>query len=143
MTRILETFGEEETRAFGKSLGETAVPGQVICLDGDLGVGKTVLAQGFAAGLGIEGPVASPTFTIRPYGLLCRKAPLCHSEEPAKPPTRNPPNLADARSLQFRVYSYEFAGGERLSFKSRSDLFLKRCRRQLITAAQPHHSSKL
>ena len=64
MTRILETFGAEETRAFGKSLGETAVPGQVICLDGDLGVGKTVLAQGFAAGLGIEGPVASPTFTI-------------------------------------------------------------------------------
>ena len=64
MKRILETFGEEETRAFGKALGETAVPGEVICLDGDLGVGKTVLAQGFAEGLGIKGPVASPTFTI-------------------------------------------------------------------------------
>ena len=64
MTRILETFGEQETRDFGKSLGETAVPGEVICLDGDLGVGKTVLAQGFAEGLGIGGPVASPTFTI-------------------------------------------------------------------------------
>lgn len=69
MTRTLETFGEEETRAFGKALGETAVPGMVICLDGDLGVGKTVLAQGFAEGLGIEGPVASPTFTIvQSYG---------------------------------------------------------------------------
>ena len=64
MTRILETFGEQETRDFGKSLGETAVPGEVICLDGDLGVGKTVFAQGFAEGLGISGPVASPTFTI-------------------------------------------------------------------------------
>ena len=64
MKRILETFGEQETRDFGRSLGESAVPGQVICLDGDLGVGKTVLAQGFAEGLGISGPVASPTFTI-------------------------------------------------------------------------------
>ena len=64
MKRILETFGEQETRDFGRRLGESAVPGQVICLDGDLGVGKTVLAQGFAEGLGISGPVASPTFTI-------------------------------------------------------------------------------
>ena len=64
MKKILETFGEEETRAFGRRLGETAVPGEVICLDGDLGVGKTVFAQGFAEGLGINGPVASPTFTI-------------------------------------------------------------------------------
>ena len=64
MKRILETFGEQETRDFGRSLGKTAVPGEVICLDGDLGVGKTVLAQGFAEGLGITGPVASPTFTI-------------------------------------------------------------------------------
>lgn len=64
MTKILETYSEEETREFGKDLGRTAVPGSVICLDGDLGVGKTVFAQGFAEGLGIEGPVASPTFTI-------------------------------------------------------------------------------
>ena len=64
MTKVIETFSEEETRAFGRSLGRTAAPGEVICLDGDLGVGKTVLAQGFAEGLDIEGPVASPTFTI-------------------------------------------------------------------------------
>ena len=69
MTKILESFSEEETRALGKRLGKTAVPGEVICLDGDLGVGKTVFAQGFAEGLGIEGPVASPTFTIvQSYG---------------------------------------------------------------------------
>ena len=36
----------------------------VVCLDGDLGVGKTVFTQGFARGLGIEEPVSSPTFTI-------------------------------------------------------------------------------
>lgn len=64
MERIIESNSEEETRALGKRLGEEACPGRVICLDGDLGVGKTVFAQGFAEGLGITGPVASPTFTI-------------------------------------------------------------------------------
>lgn len=58
------TNSPEETRELGRKLGAQARPGQVYCLDGDLGVGKTVLAQGFAEGLGIEGPVNSPTFTI-------------------------------------------------------------------------------
>ena len=47
-----------------KELGEKAYPGQVFTLTGDLGVGKTVFTQGFAAGLGITEPVNSPTFTI-------------------------------------------------------------------------------
>lgn len=59
-----ETFTPEETYELGKLLGEQAAPGGIYCLDGDLGVGKTVFTQGFAAGLGIEGPVNSPTFTI-------------------------------------------------------------------------------
>lgn len=49
---------------FGEELGKKARAGQVYCLDGDLGVGKTVFTQGFAKGLGIEEPVNSPTFTI-------------------------------------------------------------------------------
>ena len=53
-----------ETYAFGKKLGMEAQAGQVYCLNGDLGVGKTVFTQGFAAGLGIQEPVNSPTFTI-------------------------------------------------------------------------------
>lgn len=60
----IETFNAEETYELGKTLGAQAMPGQVFCLYGDLGVGKTVFTQGFAAGLGIEGPVSSPTFTI-------------------------------------------------------------------------------
>ena len=64
MSTILETNSAEETFAFGKRIGETAGPGSVYTLIGDLGVGKTVLTQGVAAGLGIEGPVNSPTFTI-------------------------------------------------------------------------------
>lgn len=43
---------------------ETILPGTVIALEGDLGVGKTVFTQGVAKGLGISEPVSSPTFTI-------------------------------------------------------------------------------
>lgn len=63
-SRILETQSPQETYELGRSIGEKAAAGQVYCLDGDLGVGKTVFAQGFAAGLGIAEPVNSPTFTI-------------------------------------------------------------------------------
>ena len=60
----IETFRAEETYNIGRKMGEAAKPGDVICLLGDLGVGKTVFTQGFAAGLGIREPVSSPTFTI-------------------------------------------------------------------------------
>ena len=59
-----ETHGPQETFEIGKQLGLEAKPGEVYCLDGDLGVGKTVFTQGFASGLGITEPVNSPTFTI-------------------------------------------------------------------------------
>ena len=45
-------------------MGEAALPGQIICLNGDLGVGKTVFTKGFADGMGIKEPISSPTFTI-------------------------------------------------------------------------------
>lgn len=61
---VIETFDPKETYDLGVKIGEQARAGQVICLNGDLGVGKTVFTQGFAAGLGIAGPVNSPTFTI-------------------------------------------------------------------------------
>ena len=63
-TTTIETRSSEETFEFGKRIGENAQPGQVYTLIGDLGVGKTVFTQGVAQGLGIEGPVNSPTFTI-------------------------------------------------------------------------------
>lgn len=62
--KIIETYSPEETFQAGKRLGEQAGKGQVYCLDGDLGVGKTVFTQGFAKGLGIQNDVNSPTFTI-------------------------------------------------------------------------------
>lgn len=61
---VIESLSPKETFELGKKLGEEAKPSSVYCLNGDLGVGKTVFTQGFASGLGIEGPVNSPTFTI-------------------------------------------------------------------------------
>ena len=61
---VYESNTPQETFELGKRLGAEAKPGQVYCLDGALGVGKTVFTQGFARGLGITGPVNSPTFTI-------------------------------------------------------------------------------
>ena len=61
---VIETWSPQETLALGQRMGREARPGQVICLNGDLGVGKTVFTQGFAEGLGIGEPVNSPTFTI-------------------------------------------------------------------------------
>ena len=60
----IETFNAEETYKIGEQMGREAKAGDVLCLVGDLGVGKTVFTQGFAAGLGITEPVSSPTFTI-------------------------------------------------------------------------------
>lgn len=60
----IETNSPEETFAVGKKIGQQAVRGDIYTLGGDLGAGKTVFAQGVAAGLGIQEPVSSPTFTI-------------------------------------------------------------------------------
>ena len=61
---IIESLCVDDTFAFGKKLGKAAEPGTVYTLVGDLGVGKTVLTQGLAEGLGITEAVNSPTFTI-------------------------------------------------------------------------------
>lgn len=54
----------EKTVAVGRELGKLLKPGSVICLAGGLGAGKTHFAKGIALGLGVEGHVTSPTFTI-------------------------------------------------------------------------------
>ncbi|MCI2049073.1 MAG: tRNA (adenosine(37)-N6)-threonylcarbamoyltransferase complex ATPase subunit type 1 TsaE [Lachnospiraceae bacterium] len=62
--QILETEGPGETYEIGRKMGLKAAPGDVFALNGDLGTGKTVFAQGFAEGLGVREYVNSPTFTI-------------------------------------------------------------------------------
>lgn len=64
MKKIIETFCYEDTFKLGESIAKEVKPQSVICLNGDLGTGKTVFTQGFAKGLGISEAVSSPTFTI-------------------------------------------------------------------------------
>jgi len=66
MTRTFETHSADETRALAAALGALLMPGDVLCLIGDLGAGKTTFTQGLAVGLGLppEEPVNSPTFTL-------------------------------------------------------------------------------
>lgn len=64
MTEVIESLREQDTYDLGKKLGENCKSGDIILLNGDLGVGKTVFTKGFGKGLGIEEPINSPTFTI-------------------------------------------------------------------------------
>lgn len=61
---FIHSYNTEETYRAGEAMGQQARAGEIYCLEGDLGVGKTVFTQGFAAGLGVDEPVSSPTFTI-------------------------------------------------------------------------------
>lgn len=63
-TSVFETHSAQETFELGQRMGRKAISGEVYALIGDLGVGKTAFGQGIASGLGITGPVSSPTFTI-------------------------------------------------------------------------------
>ncbi|GLY00883.1 MULTISPECIES: tRNA (adenosine(37)-N6)-threonylcarbamoyltransferase complex ATPase subunit type 1 TsaE [Actinoplanes] len=54
----------DETRDFGRRLAGLLRPGDLLLLTGPLGAGKTALVQGIGAGLGVQGPITSPTFVI-------------------------------------------------------------------------------
>lgn len=60
----LVSHSDRQTRQIGARLGALCLPGDLILLEGGLGTGKTTLTQGIARGLGISGPVNSPTFTL-------------------------------------------------------------------------------
>lgn len=62
MQFITET--KDKTQALGKRLAKQLRPGDVVLLSGELGAGKSEMARGIARGLGVEGPVPSPTFTL-------------------------------------------------------------------------------
>jgi len=60
----ITTYSERETIELAQNLESEKFPNMVICLDGDLGSGKTVFTKGFAQALGIEENITSPTFNI-------------------------------------------------------------------------------
>lgn len=58
------TNSQEQTLKVGERIGELLSEGDIVCLSGDLGVGKTIFVKGIAKGLNIEEYITSPTFTI-------------------------------------------------------------------------------
>jgi tRNA threonylcarbamoyladenosine biosynthesis protein TsaE len=69
----------EHMRALGRSLTGSLHAGDLVLLTGDLGAGKTTLVQGIGAGLGVRGPIASPTFVIaRVHPSTVGGPPLVH-----------------------------------------------------------------
>jgi tRNA threonylcarbamoyladenosine biosynthesis protein TsaE len=60
----LEFKTVEDTREFGQRLAAVLRAGDLVLLTGPLGAGKTALVQGIGAGLGVQGPITSPTFVI-------------------------------------------------------------------------------
>jgi len=76
---VARTTGAVDTRALAGAVAGLVRPGDVLLLVGGLGAGKTTFAQGFAAHLGVEGPVTSPTFTlVRQYP--CSVGQLLHAD---------------------------------------------------------------
>lgn len=74
---IFETNSAKETYGLAYDIAAHAKSGDIYLLYGNLGIGKTVFAQGFAAGLGIDDYVNSPTFTIM-KGYDGGRLPLYH-----------------------------------------------------------------
>lgn len=62
--KIIFTQSFQKTQELGKELAKKLTPGQVICLSGELGTGKTTFVQGLLKGLKVKGPYTSPTFLI-------------------------------------------------------------------------------
>ncbi len=71
MTKEIITKNRKETVDLGKSFASKLSGGEIVCLYGDLGTGKTSFSQGVLQGLGAKGPYTSPTFVImKEYKIL-------------------------------------------------------------------------
>lgn len=74
-----EIASPAEMERLGREIGSTLAPGDVVVLNGPLGAGKTTLTRGIGAGLGVRGPIQSPTFVIaRTHPSLVGGTPLVH-----------------------------------------------------------------
>lgn len=60
----IELNGLEETKEFGIKIGKLLKSGDILCLNGDLGAGKTTLTKSIGLGLGVEDYITSPTFSL-------------------------------------------------------------------------------
>ena len=77
MTRIIITKSSTQTQKLGESLAKKLKGSNLICLEGDLGGGKTTFVQGLARGLGIKERITSPTFVLMKRFAINNKSRLC------------------------------------------------------------------
>ena len=92
MEKIITT-SVEETRKLGEALAKELKGGEIICLEGELGSGKTAFAQGMLKGLKVEGPYTSPTFLI-----------IKHYKKEIPNPKSQIPNKSENYKLQITNY---------------------------------------
>jgi len=91
-----------QTRRFGYRLGLLLQPGDIVCLEGELGTGKTCFVQGIGQALGVEGPITSPTFTlIGEYRGAHQAIPLFHID------VYRLKDVAEAEALGLWDYLYD------------------------------------
>ncbi len=79
MEKEIITYNAQETKKLGAKLGAKMKKGGIVCLSGDLGMGKTTFAQGFLEELKLTGPYTSPTFLIiKEYDFKRRNEKVYH-----------------------------------------------------------------
>ena len=86
MKGLFEVNSVEETWELARRFAEELRPGDVVCLEGELGAGKTTFTQGLAAALGMSGRVTSPTFCIvQEHGFRGESPRICCGDAPRIP----------------------------------------------------------
>ena len=98
--------------ALGRRLAAVLLPGDLVVLSGDLGAGKTTLVQGIGAGLGVRGPITSPTFVIaRVHPSLTGGPALVHADAYRLNSPAEVDDLDLDASLETSVTVVEWGGG--------------------------------
>jgi len=108
---IITTKNSKETRDLGKMLAQEIKNGQVVCLSGELGSGKTTFTQGFLQGLKIKGPYTSPTFVIMKH-----YKPKTQNPKP-KTQSSTPKNLKKLRATGYELLGIYHIDAYRINAK--------------------------
>ena len=112
MREELTVASADDMVALGRRLAAVLLPGDLVVLSGDLGAGKTTLVQGIGAGLGVRGPITSPTFVIaRVHPSLTGGPALVHADAYRLNSPAEVDDLDLDASLETSVTVVEWGGG--------------------------------
>jgi len=112
MREELTAASADDMLALGRRLAAVLLPGDLVVLSGDLGAGKTTLVQGIGAGLGVRGPITSPTFVIaRVHPSLTGGPALVHADAYRLNSPAEVDDLDLDASLETSVTVVEWGGG--------------------------------